>query len=282
MASDSGYKPIPDSEAFGPVPTQTPAAKPKSRGRRFGVAAALTFLVLLLFRDPLVHCCQQISEHVNHKHKTVEQRAHHVLSRHPLIDGHIDLPIALRFSVGNRIDNAEFTKSFAEGGLMGHVDLHRLRKGLSGGAFWSVFAPCPEDGSDFSDGNYAASVQYTLDQIDVMKRLQSAFPHDFSKSYESAAALSDFHRHGKLISPLGVEGLHQIANSAANLRRFHDLGVRYATLTHNCHNKFADAAIVGEPPRKSEPHWGGVSPIGRQLVHEMNRIGMIIDLSHVR
>lgn len=87
---------------------------------------------------------------------------------------------------------------------------------------------------------------------------------------------------GKLLSPLGVEGLHQIGNSAANLRLFHDLGVRYATLTHNCHNKFADAALLENPLRKAEPHWGGVSPLGRELIHEMNRIGMIVDLAHVR
>jgi membrane dipeptidase len=114
-----------------------------------------------------------------------------------------------------------------------------------------------------------------------MKRLQLAYPKDFSLSAESSDALSAFHK-GKFISPLGVEGLHQIANSAANLRRFYDLGVRYATLTHNCNNKFADAAILGEPDRKAEPVWGGVSPLGRQVVHEMNRIGMIVDLAHVR
>ncbi len=81
---------------------------------------------------------------------------------------------------------------------------------------------------------------------------------------------------------MGVEGLHQIGNSATNLRLFRDLGVRYATLTHNCHNKYADAAVVEHPLAKSKPHWGGVSGEGRKMVHEMNRIGMIVDISHVR
>jgi membrane dipeptidase len=188
--------------------------------------------------------------------------------------------VLIRFAYGNRIDNDNFTRSFEEGDLMGQVDLHRLREGLSGGAFWSVFAPCPDNITDFSDENYAGSVQFTLDQIDVMKRLRQAYPKDFSRSAEQSDAIPAF-KNGELISPLGVEGLHQIANSASNLRQFYDLGVRYTTLTHNCHNKFADAAVVGEPAKKSEPLWGGVSPIGRQMVHEMNRIGMIVDLAHV-
>lgn len=87
---------------------------------------------------------------------------------------------------------------------------------------------------------------------------------------------------GQLISPLGVEGLHQIGNSVANLRRYYDMGVRYATLTHNCHNIFADAALLESPFRVAEPLWHGLSPLGKKLIHEMNRMGMIVDLSHTR
>ena len=97
----------------------------------------------------------------------------------------------------------------------------------------------------------------------------------------SSGALPAF-KAGQLISPLGIEGLHQIGNSVANLRRFHSLGVRYATLTHNRHNVFADAAVWEYPEfGKAPPVHGGVSPLGRRLVREMNRIGMIVDLSHV-
>lgn len=124
-------------------------------------------------------------------------------------------------------------------------------------------------------------VQFTLDQIDVTRRLQKRYPKDFALDVDSATALAAF-KQGKLISPLGIEGLHQIGNKLANLRLFYDLGVRYATLTHNCHNKYADAAVLDGPTRKAEPKWHGVSPDGRKLVHEMNRIGMIVDISHVR
>ena len=166
--------------------------------------------------------------------------------------------------------------------MYGHVDLPRLKKGKNGGAFWSAFVPCPEDGLDFTDENYAASVAFTLDQIDVLKRLQAAYPTHFSLPPNGTTAVSAF-KNGQLISPLAIEGLHQIGNSLSNLRLFHTLGVRYATLTHNCHNKYADAALLEGPGGmyKSTPYWGGVSPSGQELIHEMNRIGMIVDISHV-
>ena len=124
-------------------------------------------------------------------------------------------------------------------------------------------------------------MQLTLQQIDLVDRLREAYPDVFSPIVNSSTAMEAFTK-GQIISPLGVEGLHQIGNSVANLRRFYALGVRYATLTHNCHNKFADAAIVGYPGKKSEPLWGGVSPLGKKLIKEMNRIGMMVDLSHTR
>lgn len=114
-----------------------------------------------------------------------------------------------------------------------------------------------------------------------MDRFREFYPNDFSNHVDSSDALEAWNSK-KLISPLGVEGLHQIGNKVANLRRFHELGVRYATLTHNCHNKFADAALVGQPAKIAEPLWDGVSPLGQRLVHEMNRIGMMVDLAHVR
>lgn len=218
-----------------------------------------------------------------------------------LVDGHVDFPVFLRVAYKNRIESDDFRDAFENGTLPMHVDLHRLREGKSGGAFWSVFAPCPQSDKDFSDENYAngkaspakkdkktkslteflPAVQFTIDQIDLMNRLQQSYPDDFSQQLDSKDIYQAF-RDEKLISPLGVEGLHQIGNKASNLRLFHSQGVRYATLTHNCHNKYADAAILDSPTRAAEPHWGGISPDGKALVQEMNRIGMIVDLSHVR
>jgi membrane dipeptidase len=198
----------------------------------------------------------------------------------------------------NHIYDKDFQEGFENGGLKGHVDLKRLREGLSGGAFWSVFAPCPTNDTDYSDENYASgmrtpiaipanlltcvpAVQWTLSAIDLMTRVQDRYSSEFSQQLDSSGAMKAF-RKGKLISPLGVEGLHQIGNKVSNLRLYRDLGVRYATLTHNCHNNFADAALVGVNPEVAKPKWGGVSPLGQRVVHEMNRIGMIVDLAHVR
>ncbi|KAH7408916.1 membrane dipeptidase-like protein [Cadophora sp. MPI-SDFR-AT-0126] len=215
--------------------------------------------------------------------KTISQRVNRILEDTPLIDGHNDLAILIRFLFNNQIYGDDFKKPFEEGGMMAHVDLPRLREGKNGGAFWSAFVPCPKDGSDFSDENYAESVAFTYSQIDLLTRLQAAYPSTFSPSPNSSTALS-FFKSGHLISPLGIEGLHQIGNSLSNLRHYYALGVRYATLTHNCHNAYADAALVELPSGGVEiakPKWGGVSPAGRELIHEMNRLGMIVDLAHV-
>lgn len=202
--------------------------------------------------------------------------------------------------------------------MRGHVDLPRLKTGKMGGAFWAAFVPCPLNGMDFSDDNYRScrffqfvyhaailsavaisynyisfsnsvisndyiAISYTYNQIDLINRLQAEFPKQFSAPPNSSTALVAFQA-GQIISPLAIEGLHQIGNSVSNLRNYFDLGVRYATLTHNCHNKYADAALLEVPGRgleKAKPHWGGVSPDGRKLIHEMNRMGMMVDLSHV-
>jgi membrane dipeptidase len=210
------------------------------------------------------------------------------------------LAIHVRAFYNNHIYNETFSKPFAEGGLHGHVDIPRLRAGMSGGAFWSVFWPCPENGTDYSDENYHASknppqfpcspiptytpqkaVHQTLQQIDLLTRLRLAHPGLLSPpTLPPDTALDHFHRHHRLISPLAIEGLHQIGNSAAVLRQLHALGVRYATLTHNCGNRFADAALWEHPLRKAPAVWGGVSPAGRRLVREMNRLGVMVDLAH--
>ena len=115
-----------------------------------------------------------------------------------------------------------------------------------------------------------------------MLRLQQAYPNVFSEPPNGTTALQAF-KEGKIISPLGMEGLHSIGNSLAHLRNFYDRGVAYATLTHNCHNRYADAALVEIPGgiKKADPVWHGVSEAGKDLVFEMNRLGMIVDLSHV-
>ncbi|KAL9943204.1 hypothetical protein ACHAPW_007409 [Verticillium nonalfalfae] len=230
-----------------------PGPKARSLAIKRLIAAIVIVLVIgLSISKPLAFWCHKS----RHGPLTYEERAQKILKETPLIDGHNDLPILVRFLYNNHIDGKNFTEPFENGGMYGQVDLPRLKEGLNGG------------------------IQMTLQQIDLMTRIKDAYPNVFSPTVNSSTALKAF-KDGQLISPLGVEGLHQIGNSAANLRTYYNLGVRYSTLTHNCHNKFADAAILENPLRKAEPHWHGVSRLGRRLVNEMNRLGMFVDLSHV-
>jgi membrane dipeptidase len=130
--------------------------------------------------------------------------------------------------------------------------------------------------------NLLLAVRYTFEQVDLMSRLRHMYPGVFSEPPNGTTAM-DVYRSGKIISPYGMEGLHSIGNSFSLLRTFYNLGVRYATLTHNCHNMFADAAlqVVDGEIVKARPYWNGISEKGKDLVYEMNRIGMIVDISHV-
>jgi membrane dipeptidase len=169
-----------------------------------------------------------------------------------------------------------------------NVDLPRLRAGKVGGAFWSAFVPCPKNASyDFRDSTYGEAVSTTLSQIDLLRRLQNAYPHTFTPASSSPAhALEMFHSNRSLVSPISIEGLHQIPQSAAmsTLRLYNSLGVRAATLTWNCHNAFADAALISSNSTgETVPapyHRGGLTRAGRAVIREMNRLGMLIDLSH--
>jgi membrane dipeptidase len=128
-----------------------------------------------------------------------------------------------------------------------------------------------------------AVVKGTLGQLDLFHRLGQQYPKYFTPSTTSAEAVKAF-EDGRLISPTAIEGLHQIGNSISTLRLYHQLGVRYATLTWNCHNKYADAALETGANFKTtiaKPYWKGLSSAGRDLVKEMNRLGMLVDLSHV-
>lgn len=126
-----------------------------------------------------------------------------------------------------------------------------------------------------------------LAQMDVILRLQSTYSDFFSPAtLDSTAALSAFKRRGKIISPIGLEGLHMVGRNASTLRLYKKLGVHYITLTWNCHNAAADATQVTvtddpldpESARPAKPHWGGLSPLGTQMIREMNRLGIMVSL----
>ncbi|MGO8962027.1 MAG: dipeptidase [Streptosporangiaceae bacterium] len=192
---------------------------------------------------------------------TGASRARALLDDYPVIDGHNDLAWALR--AAGSLDPAKTDISAPVD--FTHTDLPRLAKGGVGAQFWSVFVPAELQGE--------AAVATTLEQIDLVRRLAARYP----EALELAFTADDVQRimdAGKVASLLGAEGGHSIACSMGTLRALHQLGVRYLTLTHNLNLPWADSAT-------DEPAAGGLTAFGREVVREMQRLGMLVDLSHV-
>jgi membrane dipeptidase len=188
-------------------------------------------------------------------------RARALLRAHPLVDGHNDLPWAIRQDPEAQGDPARYDLARR---TRGHTDLPRLRAGGIGGQFWSVYVPA-ELGSGYARAQ--------LEQIDLARRVIARYPDDLAlcrTADEVAAAFAS----GRIGSMLGMEGGHVLEGSLGALRAFRDLGAAYLTLTHNKNTEWADSAT-------DAPVHGGLTDFGREVVREMNRIGMLVDLSHV-
>jgi membrane dipeptidase len=184
-----------------------------------------------------------------------------VLRAVPLVDGHNDLPWAVRgYAPAPHDVNAYDLRRRTTG----HTDLPRLRQGMVGGQFWSVYVP-----GDVADTGFA---RVQLEQIDIARRIIAKYPE--LEWALTADAVRASHKRGRIGSLLGMEGGHAIENSLGALRAYFDLGARYMTLTHNVTLDWADAAT-------GLPTHGGLTEFGREVVREMNRLGMLVDLSHV-
>jgi membrane dipeptidase len=205
----------------------------------------------------------------------LERQARDMLGRFPLIDGHNDLPWALRELAGGdpgrvRLSGQDAVDGGYEVDLAApvagtHTDLPRLAAGRVGAQFWSVFVPSALDGD--------RAVAAVLEQVDLARRMIASYPG----SLELALGADDVERifaSGRVASLLGAEGGHAIAGSLGVLRMLYALGVRYMTLTHNANVGWADSAT-------DEPAAGGLTDFGREVVREMQRLGMLVDLSHV-
>lgn len=248
----------------------------------FTVVVFIAFVLALYGSGGLATQPQPIPKHP----ESIPARVSRILNETPLIDGHNDLAIFLRVAYQNHIHTSRFRKEFENEGMEQNVDLPRLAKGKVGGSFWSAYVPCPNNASnDFSDSTYSWATSMTLSQIDLVRRLQDYYPSAFTPATASlSTALAAFHSNHTLISPISIEGLHQLPPSSpfSTLRLYRSLGVRAATLTWNCHNKFADAALITDGGRTivAPPHRGGLTPLGRRMIRELNRLGILVDLSH--
>src|ERR1051325_9464075 len=185
-----------------------------------------------------------------------------ILQQTPLIDGHNDLPWRIREDTVARGDVNRYDLRHR---TPGHTDLDRLKQGMIGAQFWSVYTP-----GEYRDSGYA---RVQLEQIDIARRVIERYPDRLALALTSDDIKRHF-RKGKIGSLLGLEGGHAIENSLGALRAYYDLGVRYMTLTHNVTLDWADAAL------DSAKH-GGLTRFGEEVVREMNRLGMLVDLSHV-
>jgi membrane dipeptidase len=190
------------------------------------------------------------------------QRAQRILATTPLVDGHNDLPWAIREHRAAPRDVAAYDLRTR---APGHTDIPRLRQGRVGIQFWSVYIPfrAVEEG--------AARVQ--LEQIDIAKQVFARYPDVFEETLTADAAVEAFRR-GRIASVMGMEGGHAIENSLGALRAFYEMGVRYMTLTHSANIDWADSCCA-------LPQHDGLTAFGKEVVREMNRLGMIVDVSHV-
>jgi membrane dipeptidase len=199
-----------------------------------------------------------------------QARIDRVLAQTPLIDGHNDLPWEIRARFKGDLSAVDLKSDTSrlpvpEDGAPLMTDIPRLRAGRVGGQFWSVWVPVNIQGFE--------AVQTTLEQIDLVKRLCVRYPEDLEMAY-TAADVRRIHKSHKVACLIGIEGGHQINGSLAVLRQMYAAGARYMTLTHTTNTDWADSATAA-------PAHHGLTPFGVDVIHEMNRLGMLVDLSHV-
>jgi membrane dipeptidase len=196
---------------------------------------------------------------------SVEARVVRVLKAVPLIDGHNDLPWQYRERVADDVTKLDLAADQSGVKPALHTDLARLKAGGVGAQFWSVYVPADMAGPQ--------AVKATLEQIDVVHQLVARYPQALELA-TTAADVERIHKAGKVASLIGMEGGHSIDGSLGVLREFHRAGARYMTLTHTKTLDWADSATD-----VAAHH--GLTPFGEQVVAEMNRLGMLVDLSHV-
>ena len=187
-------------------------------------------------------------------------QARAILKRAPLVDGHNDLPMVIRDEIGGNVEGHDISVRASH-----DTDIPRLRAGGVGAQFWSVYVP--------SSLPPLQAIRQQLEQIDIALRLIRLYPDDLMLA-TTVTDIKQAQEEGKIASLIGIEGGHTIVNSLGVLRAYYDLGARYMTLTHYHTNDWADSAT-------DDARHDGLTGFGKEVIREMNRLGMMIDLSHV-
>ena len=228
------------------------------------LTAIVEVILLLVSTSHGVPCPENIMARVNK-----------VLKDYPIIDGHNDFPMGVRDLLNNDVSLLNFDHDLTKeepwaSYYFNHVDIPRMRKGKMGGQFWSAYISC--------SSQYKDATQKFLEQIDVIHQIVDKYPEDLMWA-DSAADIELAFSKGKVASLVGVESGHAIGSSMSILRTLYSMGARYMTLTHGCNTPWADAAQVEDGSFPSRVN--GLSDFGVKIVQEMNRLGMLVDLSHV-
>ncbi len=226
------------------------------------VSSPLRFAILGLI---LLSACAEEGSDSSEPAGSPEAAVRALLTEVPLIDGHNDVPWQYRKRVENHLARLDLATDLRNLDPPMHTDIPRLRQGGVGAQFWSVYIPVTLGGP--------GAVRATLEQIDMTKR----FVERYSDTFELAMTRADIeriHRAGKIGSLIGMEGGHSIENSLAALRQLYAAGARYMTITHSKNTDWADSAT-------DEPEHNGLTRFGREIIGEMNRLGMLVDISHV-
>jgi len=228
------------------------------------LTAIVEVILLLVSTSHGVPCPENIMARVNK-----------VLKDYPIIDGHNDFPMGVRDLLNNDVSLLNFDHDLTKeepwaSYYFNHVDIPRMRKGKMGGQFWSAYISC--------SSQYKDATQKFLEQIDVIHQIVDKYPEDLMWA-DTAADIELAFSKGKVASLVGVESGHAIGSSMSILRTLYSMGARYMTLTHGCNTPWADAAQVEDGSFPSRVN--GLSDFGVKIVQEMNRLGMLVDLSHV-
>jgi membrane dipeptidase len=209
---------------------------------------------------------------INLSVKLVNCKGSDVLNQVPLIDGHNDLAINIYTLENNQLKNFDLESNLKENPKWNipksYTDLPRLRSGKVGGQVWAAYVDCGR--------NYKDAVERTIEQIDIIKRFVQKYPKDFEFVTNADQIMQAFEEK-KIASMIDVEGGHSIDSRLAVLRSYYELGVRCMTITHTCNVPWADASPIDDEPnaiKRNLTNWG------KNVIREMNRLGMIVDIAH--